>query len=160
MRTPIRALAALVLLAMAAAPALGAAGTTYLNAGQEATAATWAMKAGDYVSYQWSSGLGVELVVRSGGDEVFTTSGPATVGSYVAEADGTYVFSFRNTGASISIVSWNLEPHLTSATSSPLLIFGVIAAVAIGGGIAGTALWLRKRSKGPAPSALGPPPPR
>jgi len=158
MRNPIPALAALLLLALAATPALGSAGTTYLTAGQETTAATWAMKAGDSVSYQWSSGLGVELVVTSGGDEVFTTSGPATVGSYVAPADGTYVFSFRNTGAYMSVVSWNLEPHLTS-TTSPLLIGG-IAAAAIGGGVAGTALWMRKRAKAPAAPAQAPPPPQ
>jgi len=157
MRNPLPALAALLVLALSATPVLGAAGTTYLTAGQETTVATWAMKAGDSVTYSWSSGLGVELVVETGGDEVFTTSGPASTGSYVATTEGTYTFSFRNTGAYMSVVSWNLEPHLTS-TTSPLLIGG-IAAAAIGGGVAGTALWMRKRAKAPAPSAQAPPPP-
>ena len=156
MRNPIPALAALVLLALAATPALGSAGTTYLNAGQESTVATWALKAGDSVSYQWSSGLSVELVVESGGNEVFTTTGPATVGSYAVPADGTYTFSFRNTGAYMSVVSWNLEKHSADATS-PLLIGG-IAAAAIGGGVAGTALWMRKRAKSPAAPAQTQPP--
>jgi len=157
MRNPIPALAALVLLGLAATPALGSAGTTYLTAGQENTVATWAMKAGDSVNYQWSSGLGVELVITRGGTEVFTTSGPAVVGSYNAPSDGTYSFTFRNTGAYMSVVSWNLEPHLSSDTS-PLLVGG-IAAAAIGGGVAGTALWMRKRAKAPAAPVQAPPPP-
>ncbi len=148
-------LAALLVVALAAMPAAADAGTIYLNPGQQSTVATMTLRAGDAVTYQWSGGLDVELVAETGGTEVFTATGPATQGTFTAPSDGTYVFSFRNNGTTMTGVAWNLERPAPSL-ATPLLIVGV-AAAGIVGALAGVALWMRKRAKAPAPSPPQPP---
>jgi len=157
MRSHSLALVGLLALALAV-PALADSGATTLAAGEESSVATMTLRAGDSVSYQWSTGLSVEFAIERGGTEVFNTTGPVVSGSYTAPSDGTYVFSFRNHGAYLTIVSWNLQKHAASVFDGPnALLIGGAATAGIVVAIAGVALWMRKRGR--APASPPPPPP-
>ncbi len=156
MRAYVVGLAAVFLL-LAAAGTRAAAGSVTLNPGQESTVATFSMKVGDSLEFTYSTGFSVTFRILRGATEVSNTTSTAAHGTYAATVEGTYSAVFRNDGAYMTAVSYNIDQK-TSPTGNLLLIGGVGAgAAAIA--VAGVALALRARRKQTSSQPQGPPPP-
>lgn len=142
------------LLLLVAGGALANSGSVTLNPGQESVVATFGLKSGDVVEYDYATGMGTTFRVVRSGTEVYNSTGVAVHGSFTAPSDGTYAFSFRNDGSNLTIVSYSITPP---SNLMPIILAGVgIAAIA---GIAGAGLWMRGRRRAAAPPAPQAPPP-
>lgn len=135
--------------------ALANAGSVTLNPGEETVVATFDLKSGDHVEYDFATGLGTTFWILRSGTAVYNTSGQAVHGTFTAPSDGQYSFKFRNDGSNLTIVSYTITPP---SNATPILLAGVgIAAVA---GLAGAGLWMRARRRvAPPPPYQSPPPP-
>lgn len=165
MHKSVAGLAVVLALALLAAPVSAESGVVTLSAGEETTVATYSLGAGDVVKWTYSSGGSVEFSIEHGVTEVYSTTTMVGTGDFRALEAGQYTFSFKNTGASLTIVSYDLQRPFDA---TPILLVGGIAAIALVGIIA-AALVARKRKQaagGPAPMPLAqsppppPPPPR
>jgi len=152
MRNHVLALACAIALLSLVQPAAANAGVTTLNPSESADVVTVTLSPGDSVEYQWSTGLAVKFRISRSGVEVFSTTGPVGQGTYAVTQGGEHVVSFRNDGSYLTIVSWNVEPHVQASTL-PLLV-GAAAAGALGL-VLGLVLW--RRRKAGAPGTIGPP---
>jgi len=151
MRTVIAGLAVVLALALFAGPVAAESGVTTLSGGQESVVATMTLNAGDVVEWTYSSGGSAKFTIdREGTGEVFSTSAMVGIGKFTATASGQYVFTFKNTADTLTIVSYDLKRPFSAA---PFLIAGGVGAAAAAGG--GSLLWLRKRSRTRA--AMAPP---
>jgi len=165
MRTLIVGLAVVFVLALIAGPAAAESGVATLSGGQESVVATMTLNAGDVVDWAYSSGGSTKFTVdREGTGEVFSTSAIVGTGKFTAPANGQYAFTFKNTGDTLTIVSYDVKRPFNAM---PFIAAAGIGAAAIGG--TGGLLWYRKKKRQstgvpggmPAgmPAEMPPPPP-
>jgi hypothetical protein len=119
------------------------------------------LNAGDVVDWTYSSGGFAKFTIeREGTGEVFSTSTILGTGKFTAPSSGQYTFTFKNTGDTLTIVSYDVKRPFNWGL--------VIAAVGIGAAAAGGTgglLWYRKRKAAGTPTnmqgqaPLPPPPP-
>lgn len=138
-------LAVIFALALVAAPAAAESGVLTLTGSGATPVATWNLAAGDVVEWTYSSGGSVEFSIDlTSGGNVYSTSTMVGTGTFTAPSSGEYTFSFRNTGGSLTIVSYDIKKRFDS--SSLLLIIGAIGAIAAVA-IVAAALVYRKRKR-------------
>jgi len=161
MRTLIVGLAVVFVLALIAGPAAAESGVAYLDGGQESVIATMTLNAGDVVEWAYSSGGSTTFTVdREGTGEVFSTSAMLGTGKFTAPANGQYVFTFKNTGDNLTLVSYDVKRPFNAM---PFIAAAGIGAAAIGGG-GGYLLYRRKKRQSTGvragmPGEMPPPPP-
>src|SRR3989442_15956530 len=148
---------AAVFLLLAAGGTRAASGSVTLSPGQESTVATFSMKVGDSLEFTYSTGFSVTFRILRGATEVSNTTSTAAHGTYAATVDGTYSAVFRNDGAYMTAVSYNIDQK-TTPTGNLILIGGIGAGVAAVSA-AGVALALRARGKRAPTQPQGPQPP-
>ena len=161
MRALFVGLAVAFVFALVAGPAAADSGVLTLSGGQETVVATMTLNAGDVVDWTYSSGGFAKFTIeREGTGEVFSTSTILGTGRFTAPSSGQYTFTFKNTGDTLTIVSYDVK--------RPFNWTLVIAAVGIGAAAAGGTgglLWYRKRKAAGTPTnmqgqaPLPPPPP-
>jgi len=165
MRALFVGLAVAFVFALVAGPAAADSGVLTLSGGQESVVATMTLNAGDVVDWTYSSGGFAKFTIeREGTGEVFSTSAIVGTGKFTAPANGQYAFTFKNTGDTLTIVSYDVKRPFNAM---PFIAAAGIGAAAIGG--TGGLLWYRKKKRQstgvpggmPAgmPAEMPPPPP-
>ena len=130
-----------VSLVLLAAVAAAESGTLTLTAFDRADVITLDLRAGETIDYSWSAAGGsvdfdVERVAT--GNSVYSRTGQVGQGTVTVSADGQYVFRFRNTGQTPTVLSWTVNRQNSGIWILVALVFVIALIVLLG-------LWQRAR---------------
>ena len=130
-----------VSLVLLAAVAAAESGTLTLTAFDRVDVITLDLRAGETIDYSWTAtGGSVDFDVErvATGNTVYSRTGQVGQGTVTVSADGPYVFRFRNTGQTPTVLSWTINRQSPGIWILVALIFVIVLIVLLG-------LWQRAR---------------